>query len=461
MIAFLGTAFMALVLLFLLAPQRTIAEDGPTLSVDSIPMLHPGEQATVSVRLENATSGVNMLQFAVEYNHEELRLLSTVAGSIFDSAGSPVINDQVSGIVYFNWEGDTTLSQDTILLELTFEPATTSTVNSAVTISVVQECVVANWEAEFIPIKETGTVHIEKEWSIPRTIAANFEGKIGLNYYMWLPDYVLNDPGAYALLIGENGTQKQMVSAAYPSVVNGEQLYVFSYYMVAYEIRDTIRLKLYDSNGNAVAIKNRSGSKDYTDSGAEYSLYAYCDYMKDSGSTAEMRALATAALDYCTAAQLYFNYHVTEGMSVSSAVDNVQLSQLAQYQASLDGTMPTNTELETITAQFDSDNSLRVYFHYLNDSDPYACSYSVDGNPFALRTGSGGHYVSVDNVPANHLGDMHLVGISDGEKTAQIRCGVLTYARLIVKNGQTETSKKLGKALYLYCIKAHDYFGDK
>lgn len=458
MIVFLGTAFMALVLLFLLAPQRTIAEDGPTLSVDSIPMLHPGEQATVSVRLENATSGVNMLQFAVEYNHEELRLLSTVAGSIFDSAGSPVINDQVSGIVYFNWEGDTTLSQDTILLELTFEPATTSTVNSAVTISVVQECVVANWEAEFIPIKETGTVHIEREWAIPRTATANLDGKIGLNFYMYLPDYVKLDPGAYALMAGDQGTQKKMVSNAPQRMINGELLYCFSYSMIAYEVRDAICFRLFNGNDEPITLKSRTGKMDYTDTGLSYSLYEYCEHMKVNGTESSMRALATALLDYCTVTQLYFNYHVTDGLAFSSAVNTVELSSLNPFVAVLEGETLTDAGFQTITLQCDSDNTLRAYIGFNNEANPDSFTYTVDGNPVSLKSNGSNHYVSVNNISSNHLDNMYLIGVSDGTGTMYLRCGALSYARMVVKSGTHTYAKELGNALYLYNAAANAYF---
>lgn len=456
------SAWMALLMLMLSFSVPAAADTNPSLTIDSVSLVKPGESATVSLHLSDLPGGIYVLQLAVEYDPDKLQLTSVNAGDVFSTVGSATINGDNAGTIYLVWDSiDQQITDDCTLLTMTFSTRATETCDTLVNISETEDCILANWNTAFTPTLTPGTVHIEKEWAIPKTMAANFEGKIGLNYYMWLPDYVLNDSGAYALLIGDYSTQKQMVSSAYSTTVNGEQLYVFSYYLVAYEIRDTIRLKLYDGNDNPITIKNKKGTKDYTSDGAPYSLYSYCDYMIDNGSTAEMRALAAAALDYCTAAQLYFNYHVTEGLSVSSSVENVQLSQMEQYKATLEGSMPNNTELDTITALFESDNSLRVYFTYQNNVDPRSFSYSLDNASFTLRAGSGNYYVSVDNVPANHLGDMHYVSISDGQKIATIKCGVLTYARLIVKNGQTEKSEKLGKALYLYNLAAHDYFGDR
>lgn len=458
------SAWMALLMLMLSFSVPAAADTNPSLTIDSVSLVKPGESATVFLHLSDLPGGIYVLQLAVEYDPDKLQLTSVNAGDVFSTVGSATINGDNAGTIYLVWDSiDQQITDDCTLLTMTFSTRATETCDALVSISETEDCILANWNTAFTPTLTPGTVHIEKEWAIPRTAAANFEGKIGLNYYLWLPDYVLNDPGAYALLIGESDTQRQMVSAAYPITLNGEQLYVFSYYLVANEIRDTIRLKLYDGNNNPIGIRNKKGTKDYTSSGVMYSLYEYCNYMKDNGSTATMRALAAAAMDYCTAAQLYFNYHVTDDLTVSPSVGNVQSTDMDQYRATLEGNMPDNVEVNAITAAFESDNSLRVYLSYQNNADPYSYAYSLDDEtPYTLKTaGSTAYYVSVDNVPANHLGDIHSIGISRGQKNATVKCAVLTYARLVVKNGETDEIKTLGKALYLYYQAAHDHFGDR
>lgn len=153
MLAFLSLLFL----------KGATAEGDLSLSIDSVSMLHPGDQATVSVHLVNPTAGVNMLQFVVEYEQEELELISTNKGSIFASVGAPVINDQIPGVIFVNWEGDRTITSDCILLEMVFSPATSATIDSIVRVSKTQELIVSNWETEFEPSLTNGTIHIEKE----------------------------------------------------------------------------------------------------------------------------------------------------------------------------------------------------------------------------------------------------------------------------------------------------------
>ena len=76
-----------------------------------------------------------------------------------------------------------------------------------------------------------------------------------------------------------------------------------------------------------------------------------------------MKDLAQATIDYGTAAQIYFNYNAS-GLSVDSRVTSVTLSDLEQYKGVFSGTLPTGVTKRTLTALFEEDNSLRIYFTY-------------------------------------------------------------------------------------------------
>lgn len=466
LLAFSGTAFILVLLVFLLVPQGAIAEDtqvpedSPGLSVDSVSMLHPGDQTTVSVHLKNATAGVNMLQFAMEYNAAELILVNANAGSAFATTGEPVINDQIPGIIYFNWEGEEALISDCILLDLTFEPATSNTVDSSVRVSESEECVVGNWDSEFDPILTTGMVHVEKEWIVVRSVAANFAGKIGLNYYLLLPDYVREDPGAYVLFTAPNGAEERIpVSKGILRVESEEQRYCFTYTIVAAQIQDIINIKVFDGNDNPYTIKSRKGTVDYTLSGVNYSFYDYCIDRQNNSTDAKMRALATAAIDYCTAAQIYFNHNVTNQVVLDlSRIDTVTMDQLNQFVPVQHGTLPADIGLKSITVLFDADNSFRLYFNYYNDAKPGDFSYYVDTVEAEPHLGSGAYYVGFNNVPSSELNTVHTITITDGNDTYSIDYSVISYARSIVKSGQNENSVHLGKAIYLYNIAATAYF---
>jgi hypothetical protein len=297
--------------------------------------------------------------------------------------------------------------------------------------------------------------------AIMRSATASFDGKFALNFYLLLPDEILNDSGAYVLFTGGEKPVKVMVSEAKIREVSGETRYGFPYPVVAKEIRDNINLKLYDGNDQVVTLKNLAGTNDYTETGVNYSLYTYASRMLDSSTSSQkMKALSAATIDYCTAAQIYFNYKA-EGLSVSSVVPAVTLDQLAEYADVFEGELPEGVTRRSLSALFEDDNSLRLYFVYADGHSPEDYSYQNDGAHASIRvkhSSSGDtYYLEVSSVLSNRLGLVHELTIT-GSKSYTVKASVLTYARSSVLNG-SEARQNLGKALYLYYLAAVDYFG--
>ena len=299
--------------------------------------------------------------------------------------------------------------------------------------------------------------------AVIRQASASFEGKIILNFYLLVDDDVLADNGAYVLFTGGSQNRKILVKDAAVKVVDGETRYCFTYPVVAKELRDNINLKIYDSNDRVIRLTNVAGTNDYTTSGVNYSLMTYCTKMLESStSSAEMKALAQATIDYGTAAQIYFNYNAA-GLSVDSRVTSVTLADLEQYKGVFSGTLPTGVSKRTLTALFEEDNSLRIYFTYDSGYTPDMYTYTIDGKsaPIHVKHGSNGdeYYLEVKGVQSNKLGKTHDLTISNGSTTYKITVSVLTYARSSVSNGTTDR-QNLGKALYRYYLAAKAKYGE-
>ena len=138
----------------------------------------------------------------------------------------------------------------------------------------------------------------------------------------------------------------------------------------------------------------------------------------------------------------------------------VELTDLKRFAATSDETVPAGIEDRQISALFESDNSLRMYFEYGEGEDPYSYEYTIDGQPATLmRKGESEYYVEISNVPANHLDTIHTITVSKGGVTCTMTACVLSYARTSIQYG-TVARQNLGKALYLYNGKANNYFGD-
>jgi hypothetical protein len=181
----------------------------------------------------------------------------------------------------------------------------------------------------------------------------------------------------------------------------------------------------------------------------------YATNMSSNGAEA-MRNLAKATIDYCTAAQLYFEYNAG-GLSISDTVTAVTAENLSEYSPVTSGSMPEGITSRKLYASFDSDNSLRISYKLSAGKSYTDYTFKID-DAIIVPTLIGEEYcLTVPNVSAKNLGDVHTFTVSDATNTASVSVSVLSYARTSVLNGTTER-KNLGKALYLYNLAAKAYF---
>ena len=194
----------------------------------------------------------------------------------------------------------------------------------------------------------------------------------------------------------------------------------------------------------------------------------YFDWLSadTSNTTDKEKAIGAAARDYCTAAQLYFNYHVTEGMSVSDAVTNMEedaweklLDCIAERS---DGAPPAGVSVKGISAMLESDNTLRMYYAFDDDAGPDDYYFYIDGfivDDLKYRKDGMGYLALDKGVNSNHLQDKHSYEVWDGNNSYTITASVLTYARSCALQSNPKVSN-LGKALFLYNQAAVEAFGE-
>ena len=125
------------------------------------------------------------------------------------------------------------------------------------------------------------------------------DGTIGVNFYMTLGDDVLNNSGTAYMLFTINGTsQKVKVSEA----SRDGNYYIFRCNTVAKEMTDTITAQMYISDGNP-------DGDAYTYTVRDYAVYIFNHKANYSKATID---LVNEMLNYGAAAQIYFNYNVSD-----------------------------------------------------------------------------------------------------------------------------------------------------
>ncbi len=308
-------------------------------------------------------------------------------------------------------------------------------------------------------------VWVTAEWEAASAVAikgvtGSFNDKIKLNYYLDIPEKVMADENAYVTITNEltgKGLTLTVKGAPYNLEKGG---YKFSIPLAAKEAGDTITAKIYNGNDSAITLIGERSGNEYTATGVQYTLMQYFDWLEKNGSDDDEKAVGSTAKDYCSAAQIYFEYHA-DGLNVSSAVNEVTADMLSSYIAVRDGELPTGVSIEGISAMLESDNTLRLYLNFEN-VDPDELSFAIDGNNAVLKQRSDGMYYLAlgEGVYSNRLQDTHTYSVSDGTNTYTITASVLTYARsCVIKKKATEAEKNIGKALYLYNKAAVAAFG--
>ena len=156
------TILLSVLMVLSMTVTAAASENDLVLSLNDVASLNQGESAEVTLHLSNLPEGLYMLQAAVEYDAEKLRLVSAEPGDIFLTVGAATVNTAIPGIIYLNWDStNLQISEDCDLLKLTFTPASEEPCDTVVKVSETEDIILANWENAFTPVTKAGTIHIE------------------------------------------------------------------------------------------------------------------------------------------------------------------------------------------------------------------------------------------------------------------------------------------------------------
>lgn len=296
----------------------------------------------------------------------------------------------------------------------------------------------------------------EQDTAVIDQASVIFDGLLRLKYYLILPD-PLKDSSSCFIVFYNNGEETRRLPLS-DGITGSDGKTVFYYDVVAKAIDNDVTMKLVDDTGGLIPMSGTSGT-DYTESGATLSVGTYARRMMTDGETDNMRALAGALNDYGIAAGRYFG--IANDGALSAETVAVTEETLKDYEVVITGEKPEGISQVTLTVMFEADNALRLYYAYKEGFGPEGYTYLVDGQPAELRQRQtdGSYYLTVPNIAAKKLDEAHTFTVSDGTSTYSFSTSVLSYARLLIHT-ENDNSSNLGKALYVYNIKAEAYFGE-
>ncbi len=353
-----------------------------------------------------------------------------LTGSYGDSLRIPDTAPQKSGFAFLGWATAADAS------EAAYQPGDELTLTGSLTLY-------ALWR--------------ESDASFAYADSVTFKGELKLNFYLQLSEQIQQDKGAYVLITANGKDTKVLLSDARRSSVGDVQCHVFSLPVVAKEMRDQATLRLFHGNGTAAPLYVKSVN--VTDTGYTSSVMAYLTKAQQTSSNPKMVALAKAAENYGTAAQIYFDYKAG-GLSLAPEVSSVTDGQLAAFAPVYLSEKNKGISVHSASVMFKSDNALRQYFTLGDGENISSYSFTIDGKASAPTASSQNRwYVALPNIAAKDLDTEHLYSVSKGSETYSFRYSPLSYAYQILRSSTNDSMKDLARALYLYNQAANAYFG--
>lgn len=312
--------------------------------------------------------------------------------------------------------------------------------------------------------EQTNQVTLYAVWGDPTGInmvgyTVSFEGKIGMNFYIQIPDDVLEDEEAYiefTLPDNPSVTTKVMISDIKEStkLAYGKNCHIVQCSVAAKEMTSDINMRLYLGDGTI--------SREYV-----YTVWEYANYIINNPQSYSEEAvnMVKAMLNYGGYAQTYFDYKTenlaNKGVTLESMSSVTTATFGDAYDANVTGGV-TGISYYGSSILLESETSIRHYF-VLEDG------YAIDDYMFAVVNGEvlqaqystkyNMYFVDINNIAAKDIDNMYQLSISDEYGTMVVEYGVYTNLKAIIgDDSYGEAAQNMMKALYCYNKACENYF---
>ena len=344
---------------------------------------------------------------------------------------------------------------------------------------------------------KTSITHLTYEYSLANGNCArlighslSLDGNIGINFYLELTEQAQNDPAAYMefthndissrIYVNEHGDDAR----AQLKQVNGKDYYVFTCYVAAKEMTDTITADFYVTSGTTM-----EKVASYSYSVTEYAYYflnrGADETISHSLTRGDARELVIAMLNYGAACQEYFDYH-TERLATAGLTGSQQNSddrydngsvmygvnrgwQRGSYgQVSLLMTpqihsLPDNIIFYGMSLDLESATTLNLYFINNTGED---LTFTVNSATLPTYVTEDGYTVAaIENIPSSQLYKKIYLYISIGTglpMTEIVVSPTIYFYNVCSREGgiYTPELQRVIQTMYYYMGHAYDYFDD-
>ena len=286
--------------------------------------------------------------------------------------------------------------------------------------------------------------------------SVTLNGTIALNFYLIVPEELLNDEAAYVKLNDET----YLISKADTRTQGEDLLHQFSIGVAAKEMNDAIVLSVYDGTGAKYPLVRNSNSEDITATGYIYSVQTYIQNGLKGSGTEELKALLQAMSDYGSMAQVQFNYNTENLADVKGDLASVTAETVAAYEAKITYGKATGVTFLGGSLLLESTTTINLYFS-LDEGDISDYVFKVGSAEKTPEETDDGWMIQITDIKAKNLDQTKNVTVtnSDGVRVLLLKYSALSYAYTALDEGYEDPDPDLVKALVLYNQAADAYFG--
>ena len=282
----------------------------------------------------------------------------------------------------------------------------------------------------------------------------SLKGKIALNFYLELPETLLEDEGAYVTINDEQFP----ISKAKTIQQNGKTLYRFTVNVKFAQLTEERVLHVYTGEGELAKLLKLDGT-DLTESGYAFKAQDYIEVVRETSEDEKLLQLVNALSDVGSLAQLQFNYNVDSRVEVVGDLDSVTADSISQFAMVLNVKEGAGISYYGSSLLLQENTVIRHYFTVTGSISQY--TFKVDGKKVTPVKKGSYYYIEIKDVSAKDLDKSFHVEVSTKTEgvVVSLDYSAMSYIYKQLATGESGTLIDLMKALVLYNQAADAYFG--
>ena len=287
--------------------------------------------------------------------------------------------------------------------------------------------------------------------------SVSLKGSIGLNFFLILPEELLEDEGLYVTL----NDARYMASEALTRVVGEDTLYQFSISLAAKQMNDDVTLRVYTGADEMAPLCRHSDGVDLTETGYVNSVQGYIrKALENNAADGKLKALALAMSDYGSLAQLQFGYNTADRAEVKGDLNSVTADTVAAYKAVVETGTATGLEFKDGSLALESETAIRLNFELAEGSDINDFTFEVGSTVETPTEEDGKYYIEIPDISAKDLDKTFTVKVTSSEGTVvTVKYSALSYVYSVLSGTEnSDDPAALVRAIYLYNQAANAYF---